>query len=192
MSNMIYDALRLAIKAHDGQWRKGGDHVDSPPYVTHCIDVAEALYVHGQIRAPSIQAIALLHDVIEDTAVTYAELHAQFGLYVAEGVQDLTLPERIQNTSDYSEQKHMFQMSSLDRMEPQVRLVKYADKTCNVRDLVNMPPKWKTTSIQGYATKAKEVCDRIAEMTEVPPGLLQLHTEVFAAFDHTYPQPLVK
>lgn len=60
--------LEFAMKAHDGQVRK----YDGLPYITHPIAVAEL--VQGVGGDPNMQAAALLHDVLEDTAVTHAQL----------------------------------------------------------------------------------------------------------------------
>lgn len=60
--------LEFAMKAHDGQVRK----YDGLPYITHPIAVAEL--VRGAGGDPNMQAAALLHDVLEDTAVTHAQL----------------------------------------------------------------------------------------------------------------------
>lgn len=189
ISEMFFQALVFATKAHDGQWRKGGGSQGAPPYVTHCIEVAEMLAVEGQIGTDTVLAIALLHDTIEDTSVTYKDLQVAFGTYVADGVQSLTIPPQIEdqrNASDYVERKHAFQMNALREMDRFCKLVKYADKTCNVRDLVRHPPNWKRESIKGYAIHAHELCSAVQALTEVPTGMLDKHAEVMDMFRAMY------
>lgn len=183
MQSIFFDALRLATQAHDGQWRKGGDGKNSPPYVVHCIEVAEVITLQGGIEAPAVQAVALLHDTLEDTTLIYEDLHKQFGKYVADCVQKLTLPVHVQASTDYSQVKHAFQMESIDGMDRFTKLIKFADKTCNVRDLVRYPPGWSKKAMQSYATKAKELCDKVRNTTTVPDDMLELHEEVFARFE---------
>jgi (p)ppGpp synthase/HD superfamily hydrolase len=79
---MLAKALHLATNAHNGQFDKGGN-----PYILHPLKVMH--YLKSQDE--ELQCIALLHDVIEDTQVTYADLGAEgFSLRVIEGVQALT------------------------------------------------------------------------------------------------------
>lgn len=74
-------ALRFASVAHDGQTDKQGK-----PYIDHPVSVAAALRPYGT----HVQIVALLHDVCEDTPVTFAQVAGAFGLEVAEAVLTLT------------------------------------------------------------------------------------------------------
>jgi (p)ppGpp synthase/HD superfamily hydrolase len=81
---MIYTELtvraaRIAEQAHRGQYDKGG-----MPYIFHPMHLAE------QMQDEYTAAIALLHDVIEDTDITDAELSAQFPARVMEALRLLT------------------------------------------------------------------------------------------------------
>lgn len=79
---MLAKALHLATNAHDGQFDKGGN-----PYILHPLKVMHYLKSADE----ELQCIALLHDVIEDTNTTYADLAAEgMSLRVIEGVQALT------------------------------------------------------------------------------------------------------
>mgnify|MGYP000889262520 CR=1 FL=1 len=74
----ILRATLFAARAHAGQTRKGAA---AEPYVNHVIEVAEILAAHG---APLPVVLAgLLHDTVEDTEVTHADLVATFGAEVA-------------------------------------------------------------------------------------------------------------
>lgn len=72
-------ALRFAYDAHHGQLDKGG-----LPYINHPLHVAE------RMKDENACAVALLHDVIEDTATTPEELRAQFPATVCDAVEALT------------------------------------------------------------------------------------------------------
>ena len=83
----IHDAFSFADMAHHGQKRKSGE-----PYIIHPLAVAQILAQELRLDSESIEA-ALLHDVIEDTPVTHADLARLFSPAVAdlvEGVSKLT------------------------------------------------------------------------------------------------------
>ncbi len=81
---LIQEALMLAIKAHDGQRRK----YTGEPYSMHPIGVSKI--VESVEHTPEMIAAALLHDVVEDTPVTFREIKDQFGSTVAEYVHYCT------------------------------------------------------------------------------------------------------
>lgn len=83
-SKLVNDALMLAIKAHGTQRRK----YTGEPYVVHPIAVSEI--VETVDHTPEMIAAALLHDVVEDTAITLREIRDQFGPVVAEYVHYCT------------------------------------------------------------------------------------------------------
>jgi (p)ppGpp synthase/HD superfamily hydrolase len=79
---MLASALHIATNAHNGQFDKAGN-----PYILHPLKVMHYLKSTDE----ELQCIALLHDVIEDTQVTYVDLGAQgMSLRVIEAVQALT------------------------------------------------------------------------------------------------------
>lgn len=118
--DILLTALRIARTAHAGQVDKGG-----APYLGHVMRVAADVAAHGE----DVQAVALLHDVIEDTAVTLADLAGQ-GLptVVIEAIDALT-KRKGEEYGDY-----------LDRVaaNPWARLVKLADLKDN-QDLTRIP-----------------------------------------------------
>lgn len=83
-SKLINDALMLAIQAHGDQRRK----YTGEPYVLHPIGVSKI--VETVEHTPEMVAAALLHDVVEDTPVTFREIKEQFGSTVAEYVHYCT------------------------------------------------------------------------------------------------------
>jgi len=82
--DLLEKALAWAEAAHDGQTRKGSGE----PYVEHPKRVSAMVASLG--AQEHVVAAALLHDVLEDTDLTYRDLDAEFGLPVAELVLDLT------------------------------------------------------------------------------------------------------
>lgn len=78
-------ALEFAIIAHDGQRRKYGT---DEPYILHPVRVAYRL--KDLDFEPHVISAALLHDVVEDTAVTIAEIALHFGSEVAKLVNYMT------------------------------------------------------------------------------------------------------
>jgi len=83
-SKLINDALMVAVKAHGEQRRK----YTGEPYVLHPVGVSKI--VETVSHTPEMIAAALLHDVVEDTDVTFRELKEQFGPVVAELVHYCT------------------------------------------------------------------------------------------------------
>lgn len=75
------DALRLAVEAHAGQFDKNGE-----PYINHPLRVVRSVTIHGKIHS----IVAILHDVVEDTPVTFKQIYEMFGYDVWEAVHALT------------------------------------------------------------------------------------------------------
>ncbi len=90
-SPLVHGALEQARKAHAGQVRNGSGGM---PYVEHPITVAARLEEHGY--RDEVLAAALLHDVIEDSETTLAEVRELFGDDVAGMVGALTDDESIE------------------------------------------------------------------------------------------------
>ena len=84
-TQLIQEALMLAIRAHEGQRRK----YTGEPYSTHPIGVSKIIETIPD-HTPEMVAAALLHDVVEDTAVTFSEIKELFGSTVAEYVHYCT------------------------------------------------------------------------------------------------------
>ncbi|MCA9689830.1 MAG: HD domain-containing protein [Nannocystaceae bacterium] len=118
-------ARAFAIAAH------GDQRYGARPYATH-LDAVAAL-VDGD---EALQVIAYLHDVVEDTAVTLAEVEARFGADVARCVALLTDPplptRRARKRAAYAA------LAQVDAAAPEARalVVKVADRLANVRSCV--------------------------------------------------------
>lgn len=127
-----YDTARIA---HSGQKRK-----DGTPYVTHCIAAAD-ISVDMGLDEDSIVA-ALLHDVLEDTPLTHADIAHQFGEAVADIVEGVTKLTRVQYTSKEDEQmENLRKMLLAMAKDIRVILIKIADRLHNMRTMEYQTPE---------------------------------------------------
>jgi len=130
---LIKQAFHFADAAHLGQYRHSGE-----PYITHPVAVAE-LCATWRLDASSIMA-ALMHDVIEDTGCTQADLVGKFGSKVAELVEGLTKLDKLEFQSHAEAQAESFRkMFMAMARDVRVILVKLADRTHNMRTLDAVP-----------------------------------------------------
>ena len=139
----IRAAYEMAKLAHTGQLRKDGS-----PYVTHCVAAAD-ISVDLGLDEDSICA-ALLHDVIEDTAMTHADIARQFGSAVADIVEGVTKLTRVQYTSKEDEQmENLRKMLMAMAKDIRVILIKIADRMHNMRTMdYQTPEKQRTKSLE--------------------------------------------
>lgn len=129
----VKKAFQFADAAHLGQYRHSGE-----PYITHPVSVAE-LCATWRLDAPSIM-VALLHDVIEDTGCTKADLVEKFGAKVAELVEGLIKLDKLEFQSHAEAQAESFRkMFMAMARDVRVILVKLADRTHNMRTLDAVP-----------------------------------------------------
>jgi len=131
------DALVVAIKAHDGQRRASGE-----PYVIHPVRVAAyaAARMHGKFtheRIQLVKTVAILHDVLEDTAYPSCDMEEAFGPQVTRAVELLTRPPKEYRTQSYQE---WIDTLIGTRNEIAIR-VKLADVTDNLSDIDGIPEK---------------------------------------------------
>jgi len=153
-NNLLLKALSFAAFKHRHQRRKG---VKAIPYINHPIALADLLVRTAKINDPEIIATALLHDTVEDTCTTSKVLKTEFGPVISKLVAELT-----DDKSLPSEVRKRRQVEHAPSLSPRARMVKLADKTCNLRDVVQDPPaKWSLKRKQEYFDWAKEVVDKI-------------------------------
>ncbi|MDO9151243.1 MAG: bifunctional (p)ppGpp synthetase/guanosine-3',5'-bis(diphosphate) 3'-pyrophosphohydrolase [Methylotenera sp.] len=131
----VWDGYRYAYAAHDGVVRKTGE-----PYITHPVSVA-CILADLHMDVPTILA-ALLHDVVEDTAITTLDIKEKFGPQVAELVDGVTKLDKIEFQSASQAQAENFRKMLL-AMSQDVRviLVKLADRLHNMQTLEAMRPE---------------------------------------------------
>ena len=133
--DIIKKAYEFAKKAHEGQFRKSGD-----PYIQHPLEVA---YLLAQIHSsPSTISAGLLHDVLEDTAVSSEEFIKEFGLDIYNIVDGVTKISQLKYMTKEkalarSHQKILLAMAK----DMRVVLVKILDRVHNMRTLEFQPPE---------------------------------------------------
>ncbi|HEX7081197.1 MAG TPA: bifunctional (p)ppGpp synthetase/guanosine-3',5'-bis(diphosphate) 3'-pyrophosphohydrolase [Gammaproteobacteria bacterium] len=129
----ITAAYEFAAKAHAGQFRRSGE-----PYVSHPVAVAQIL-AGLYLDAGSIKA-ALLHDVVEDTPATLAEIEECFGDDVALLVDGVSKLDQLRFDSAAEAQAESFRKMLLAMVQDlRVILVKLADRTHNMRTIHALP-----------------------------------------------------
>ena len=150
----LIDAIAFAADKHRLQRRKDAE---ASPYINHPIAVARVLSVEAGLSDPILLAAAVLHDTLEDTETTYEELRERFGTAVASAVLEVTDDK----TLDKSERKRL-QIEHAAGISRRAKLVKLADKICNVRDVASSPPHgWPLERRREYFDWAKAVVDRM-------------------------------
>ena len=167
-TGLILKAAAFAAEKHRDQRRKDPE---ASPYINHPIALANLLASQG-VTTPDVLCAALLHDTIEDTETTADELRNTFGTAVAGFVLEVTDDKSLPK----AERKRL-QIEHAAHASPQAKLVKLADKICNLRDILSSPPSdWPVERKQEYFDWAAKV---VAGVRDVHPGLASL-------FDHLY------
>ncbi|WP_084513713.1 RelA/SpoT family protein [Azovibrio restrictus] len=130
----VKDAVCFSDKAHEHQVRLSGE-----PYITHPLSVAGAV-VEWRMDADAVCA-ALLHDVLEDTGVTKAELAQRFGTGVADLVDGLSKLDKIEFASHQEAQAENFRKMLLAMARDlRVVLIKLADRHHNLQTMSAVRP----------------------------------------------------
>ena len=167
-------AYHFSEAAHSGQFRASGE-----PYVSHPLAVANIL---AQLHLdPQALTAALLHDVMEDTAVTKGEISKRFGQPVAELVDGVSKLDRIEfETHEEAQAENFRKMLLAMARDVRVILIKLADRLHNMRTLDAVPPA-KRKRI------ARETIDIYAPIAN-RLGLNSIYQELDdLSFRHLYP-----
>lgn len=145
-------ALQFAADRHRDQRRKD---IAQTPYINHPLDVACMIYEIGGVNNEDVLIAAMLHDTVEDTATTEAEIKKLFGPLVAQYVMEVTDDK----TLPVSERK-LLQVEHTPHLSQGAKLIKIADKSSNVRDIIHSPPiGWHTERCVGYLKWAQAVVE---------------------------------
>jgi guanosine-3',5'-bis(diphosphate) 3'-pyrophosphohydrolase len=164
-------AASFAAHKHRDQRRKGAE---ASPYINHPLAVANLLANEAGVEDLTTLVAALLHDTIEDTATTSEEIAARFGAEVAAVVMEVTDDKRLAK----DERKRLQVVHAAD-LSQEAKLVKLADKICNLRDMAGAPPAgWSLERRREYFEWARQVVD----------GLRPASQRLATLFDAAYAQ----
>lgn len=163
---LFVKAIAFAAEKHRNQRRKDAD---ASPYINHPIALANVLANEGGVDDLVALCAAVLHDTVEDTETTEEELTATFGTAIASIVMQVTDDKSLEKS--VRKQK---QIEHAPHIATEAKLVKLADKICNLRDILASPPaNWSAERKQAYFDWASQVVD----------GLRGVHPVLEAAFD---------
>lgn len=166
---LFIDALAFAAHKHREQRRK---NAAASPYINHPIALAHVLVNEGAIAETSVLCAAILHDTVEDTETTFAELEHRFGTEIAGIVREVTDDKSLPKA-----RRKELQEEHAPHLSHGAKLVKLADKICNLRDVADDPPaNWPRERRVEYFEWAKRVID----------GLRGTHLALEAVFDAVY------
>jgi guanosine-3',5'-bis(diphosphate) 3'-pyrophosphohydrolase len=173
-ATLVVRALGFAAEAHRTQFRKDRE----TPAINHPIRLLQLLVDVGDVTDPLVLSAAALHDVLEDCEVGFPELEARFGTAVAAVVFELSDPPHLDRMA-----MRAWQVEMAPRLSVPARLVKLADKSVNLNDLIDWPPAgWSAARKASYFDWSADVI----------AGIRGTHAALEAAFDAAYkrkPEP---
>jgi len=159
-------AAAFAAERHQGQHRKGATRL---PYITHPLALVDVLVSEAGVTDITVLCAALLHDTVEDTNTHPDEIEFHFGPAVRGVVMEVTDDKALSKM-----ERKQRQIQHAPTLSSAARLVKLADKICNLRDILAAPPEdWSTARRLDYFDWAGRVVD----------GLRGAHAGLEAIFD---------
>jgi GTP diphosphokinase / guanosine-3',5'-bis(diphosphate) 3'-diphosphatase len=167
---LLIKAVDFAALKHRDQRRKDAE---ASPYINHPIALTRVLRVEAGVSDIDVLVAALLHDTIEDTETTREELEREFGAHIAGIVAEVTDDKNLLKAD-----RKRLQVEHAATISPEAKLVKLADKICNLRDMLTAPPaNWPLERRVEYFDWAKEVVD---QLRGAHPGLEALFDQAYA------------
>jgi (p)ppGpp synthase/HD superfamily hydrolase len=168
----ILAAAKFAAEKHAAQKRKGAA---AEPYVNHLIEVALLIAGSSEPLDTHLVMAGLLHDTLEDTATTAAELQQAFGTdvagLVAEVTDDKSLPKEVRKS---------LQVEHAPHMSVRAQVIKLADKISNLRSILASPPaNWSTDRKREYFLWGQRV---VSALSHPNPDLKAEFDRTFAQF----------
>ncbi len=178
----INRAYRVAAEAHRSQMRKSGES-----YINHPLAVAQIV---AEIGLDEVSVVAaLLHDAVEDTEITVADVDAEFGASVAEIVDGVTKLERIRFDSREEQQAAtMRKMLVAMAKDLRVLVIKLADRLHNMRTIAAMPlskqQRIAQETVDIYAPLAHRLGMQELKQQLEDLAFASLHPKRYAELDH--------
>lgn len=147
------NALTFAAEQHKYQGRGGYERL---PYINHIIKVTQTLIEVGNEQDKTTIIAAILHDVVEDSAVTTADIALQFGEGVAAIVEELTDDMQL----PYDERKQL-QVDRAKQLSLAARKIRITDKASNIIDIFSYPLDWTAEKKRTYVDNSIQIVDQI-------------------------------
>lgn len=148
----LLNAIAFAARKHRKQRRRDADKT---PFINHPIAVAQTLAHYGKVEDTTVLQAAILHDVLEDTTATPADLVEHFGYDVCTLVKEVTDDKGLPSQQRKERQVERVRTASLG-----ARQIVIADKICNLSDVSQSePPDWPTERKVKYLLWADRVVD---------------------------------
>lgn len=145
----VVEAYDFAAQAHVRQTRKGAAR---EPYINHVTEVAARLARSAQTDEATLIA-GILHDVVEDTDRSLADIETRFGAEVAALVAEVTDDKSLPK----AERKRL-QVERAQHKSPGAKRIKLADKASNLNAMAVSPPQdWDMARRRAYLAWAREV-----------------------------------
>jgi len=139
----ILEATLFAAEKHRTCRRKDAA---ATPYINHPIKVANLLASVGKIDDIETLHAALLHDTVEDTKTKPKEIEAKFGRAVRDLVMEVTDNKKLKKLK-----RKRIQIKKAPNLSSRAKLIKIADKTANLSDMLDSPPVgWPMQRLQEY------------------------------------------
>lgn len=166
----LIEAVAFAAHMHRDQRRKD---VAASPYINHPIALAHVLANEGGVGNLTALCAAVLHDTVEDTDTTEQELVERFGADIASVVMEVTDDKSLAKA-----RRKELQIEHAPHLSYAAKLVKLADKICNLRDILASPPAdWTQERKLAYFDWAAQV---VAGLRGTHPGLEAVFDELLA------------
>src|SRR5688500_5858462 len=178
----ITSAYQVAAEAHRNQLRSSGES-----YINHPLAVAKIV---AEIGLDEVSVVAaLLHDAVEDTEITVADVDRDFGGEIAAIVDGVTKLDRIQFDSREAQQAAtMRKMLVAMAADLRVLLIKLADRLHNMRTIAAMPSEKQQRIAQEtldiYAPLAHRLGMQEMKQQLEDLAFASLHPKRFAELDH--------
>jgi len=165
----LIKAADFAAFKHRRQRRKDAE---ASPYINHPLALARVLKLEAGVAEMDVLVAAILHDTVEDTETTVEELAREFGQAVAAIVAEVTDDKNLPKPD-----RKRLQVEHAPHISHPAKLVKLADKICNLRDVLDAPPShWPMERRRAYFEWAKAVIDGLRG---VHPGLEHLFDDAY-------------
>ncbi len=159
--DLVMRAWNFASLAHNSQKVPGSDL----PYINHIgnvtMEVMCAIARTREVDDPDLCVqCAILHDIIEDTRITYRQVESEFGLKVADGVLALSKNPDLQSKSERMHDS----LQRIGKQPKEVWMVKLADRITNLQP---PPHYWTPAKINHYHDEAMKIHDALCSANKV-------------------------